>query len=81
MAAQITAWHVKNPEKRRQYAYKCLFGITIQEYDAILAAQGGHCCFCNRQPKSGGRRFPVDHDHSKKKGEPGFIREIGRAHV
>jgi hypothetical protein len=38
------------------------FDITPEEYDAILAEQGGVCAICGRSPKPG-KRFAVDHDH------------------
>lgn len=38
-----------------------LYGITPEEYAAILAAQGGVCFICHRPP--GRVRLSVDHDH------------------
>jgi hypothetical protein len=53
LLAQIRA----NSLKRR-------FGLTTEEYDALLAAQGGGCAICGRTPEENGRRLPVDHDHA-----------------
>lgn len=39
------------------------YGITIDEYDAMLARQGGSCAICRGQTKDG-RSFFVDHDHA-----------------
>ena len=39
------------------------YGITEEEYDAILEAQGGVCYICRRKP--GRKRLSVDHDHNK----------------
>lgn len=39
------------------------FGISLQEYDALLAHQGGVCAFC-RQPNRYSKRFAVEHDHA-----------------
>lgn len=36
------------------------FGITLDEYDAMLAAQGGVCAIC-KKPRP--YNLPVDHDH------------------
>lgn len=36
-------------------------GITAEEYDLRLAAQGGGCAICGATPKT--RRLHVDHDH------------------
>jgi hypothetical protein len=45
------------------------FGMTIEEYDAILCAQGGVCYMCRKPP--GDKHFPVDHDH-----KTGIVRGI-----
>lgn len=37
-------------------------GIDDAAYDALLAAQGGHCAICPNRPKT--RRLHVDHDHA-----------------
>ena len=45
------------------------YGLTVAEYDAILAAQNGVCAICGEPPgevisKTGTvRRLAVDHDH------------------
>ena len=38
------------------------FGITREQYDEILEAQGGVCAICKEVCNSG-RRLAVDHDH------------------
>jgi hypothetical protein len=38
------------------------FSITPEEYDEILAHQGGKCAICRRLPKPG-KRLAVDHSH------------------
>ena len=37
------------------------YGITGEQYDAMLVRQGGVCKLCGRPPKT--RRLAVDHDH------------------
>ena len=39
-----------------------LYDLTLEEYAAILAAQGGVCFGCGRPPKAGAV-LHVDHDH------------------
>lgn len=43
---------------------KYLYGITVAEYEALLAAQGGQCGICGVGECLSGQRFSVDHDHS-----------------
>lgn len=40
------------------------YSITEEQYQAILAAQGGTCYICRRARGTGRRRLAVDHDHS-----------------
>jgi hypothetical protein len=37
-------------------------GITLADYEAMLARQGGGCATCGRKPESG-KNLHVDHDH------------------
>lgn len=37
------------------------YGITGDDYDALLKRQGGKCAICRARPKS--KRLAVDHDH------------------
>lgn len=43
------------PTRRKQ------LGLTIEDYERLLAAQGGGCAICGATPKT--RRLDVDHDH------------------
>ena len=56
--------------KRRAADLKHSYGITVADYDAMVAGQDGKCAICQRVPKVSPRqvrviRFPlfVDHDH------------------
>ena len=39
------------------------FGVSRKQYDAMLAAQGGVCWICKREPDFGRESLSVDHDH------------------
>lgn len=63
-------------ERRRHQDIKRKFGITVEQYDQILATQGGGCALCGTDRGSitcGGkpRRLAVDHDH-----ETGCVRGL-----
>lgn len=44
---------------------KYLYGLTVNEYNALLAAQNGLCAICSNPPN--GKRLAVDHDHKTNK--------------
>jgi hypothetical protein len=50
--------------KRRERAGHLMrkFGITVEQYDAMLEAQGGGCFICGRPPRPD-ISLHVDHDH------------------
>lgn len=48
-------------EQERSQNLRTKFGISVEQYDAMLADQGG-VCVCGVAP--GTRRFAVDHDRS-----------------
>jgi hypothetical protein len=39
------------------------YGITLEQYEAMLAAQGGTCALCPTPTPGGKGRFHVDHCH------------------
>jgi len=45
----------RKPKRRKR------LGLSLEDYDALLVAQGGGCAICGTTPKS--RRLHVDHDH------------------
>jgi hypothetical protein len=38
------------------------FGMSLEDYDELLAAQDGRCAVCGRTPRAGAK-LHVDHDH------------------
>lgn len=55
----------------RRAKLKKSFGITVQQYDEMLDAQGGCCALCGSDFPGGRGRFVVDHCH-----ETGKIRGL-----
>ena len=57
-----------NPTALRKAKLKYLYGITLQAYEDMFAAQGGLCLICKRPEQRRDRkgrlcRLCVDHDH------------------
>lgn len=57
----------RDPRRFKSYELKAAYGITIDEYDALLATQGGVCAICKAQEPRGMGVFHVDHCHSSLK--------------
>ena len=64
-------WRERNPEKERARQLRCdlkrAYGLTVDQYNRMLAEQGGVCALC-RAPETTPRkgtvmRLAVDHDH------------------
>lgn len=80
-AAQARRWATENreraTERRRAAELPKMYGITAEDYDALLARQGGVCAICGQdEPSAHGRtgrqfRLCVDHDH-----ETGAVRGL-----
>lgn len=51
---------VKEQDRRQSLKYK--FGMTVEDYDRMLASQGGVCAVCDDPPTE--KRLAVDHDRS-----------------
>jgi hypothetical protein len=46
------------------YALKRRYGITVEDYEAMLITQDYKCAICGTDKCSSGRNFAVDHDHT-----------------
>ena len=53
-----------NKERKRERHLLYSYGLTIEMYDELLAAQGGVCAYCGTDKPGGAGAFHVDHDHS-----------------
>lgn len=67
-SARTRAWAEAHPEEwerhRRRSWLKRKYGITPEQYDDLLAAQGGVCAICGDPSEdSRGYRMHVDHCH------------------
>lgn len=73
-AAKVQKWRKEHPEEwariQRASNLKMKYGLTLEQFDALLLTQGGTCAICqSADPKSknGASRpgqFHVDHDHT-----------------
>jgi len=58
-------WRNKNPEMNKKIQLRSDlkgFGMTVAQYDALIALQEGLCAICRKIPS--GSRLAVDHDHA-----------------
>ncbi len=55
-------WHRDNPELKRRQNLKSRYDIEPEEYDFLLAIQGGTCAICRKLPDD--EQLCVDHDHA-----------------
>jgi hypothetical protein len=58
-------WKHRHPEKYKVSARRTWikqYGLTLEDYDALLLEQSGVCAIC-QEPPSPTRRLAVDHDH------------------
>lgn len=46
------------------YNLKRWYGITPEQYQAMLDRQKGCCAICHYRPEEGGKRLSVDHSHA-----------------
>lgn len=62
------AWREKHPDRQREHSrrhhLRRHFALTVEEYESLLAEQGGVCAICGGAETLAGRAFCVDHDHS-----------------
>lgn len=63
------SYRERNPQdsiRKRESMLKRVYGITLEDYNKLLAEQSGKCYICNREPYS---NKPLHVDHCHKTGE------------
>lgn len=67
-AEHVKKWnkdnYTKNPLRQISATIKYKYGITYEDYERMLAEQGGCCAICGSSDSGGRGRFHIDHDHS-----------------
>ena len=61
----------KHLEKHRRHQLRKKYGITLEQYNAMLEAQGSRCAICEVVSCPTGQSFAVDHCH-----ETGTVRAL-----
>lgn len=62
--AHQRAMRLADPAYNRRSRLRRMYGISLEDYDAMLARQGGHCAICPATEVGGrGGSFHIDHDH------------------
>lgn len=57
-------WRVVNPKMNRRSKLWREFGVTLEDYDRMLVAQGNGCAICGTKTPGGRfKNFCVDHEH------------------
>lgn len=69
--AQSRHWRATNPERARVTSrslhLRKTYGVTLEEYDAMVALQNGLCAICGMPPIKGHKKLVIDHCHSSGK--------------
>lgn len=68
-AAYSRQWIRQNPRQAKSIQLKKMYGITIDQYEAMFLAQNNVCAICFKSEQSkdkdgGARGMPVDHCHT-----------------
>lgn len=63
-SAREKAAHAANPERRRANVIRIKYGMSLADYDDLLARQGGGCAMCGATTNPDGPSLAVDHCHA-----------------
>lgn len=68
MSEKNRRYRKNHPEKNRRidrdWYLRANYGITLEDYEAMLEKQGGTCAICESSIPGGNGAFSVDHCHS-----------------
>ena len=56
-------WYNLHPQAARRDKVLRKYGITLEQYNSLLAKQGGICAICGKAPREDGY-LSIDHDHA-----------------
>jgi hypothetical protein len=56
-------YYAQNKDAFRNRRLLNLYGITLEQYNDLLAKQGGVCAICQGPHRGRGKFYHVDHDH------------------
>ena len=62
--ATLPAGKWYTPEYGRRKQIERRYKMTVEQYEELLASQGGHCALCPAVQGTHKRRLTVDHDHT-----------------
>lgn len=73
-------WRSRNPMYTTWYHLMDIYGLSQEDFAELLGRQMACCAACGERLVMDGPTNPdrvaVDHDHNKKKGDPGFVRGL-----
>lgn len=67
MKAQHRSWTSRSRETLRDKWLRLEYGITTEDFERMLAAQGGVCAICKNPESIEGRPLSVDHCHESER--------------
>lgn len=56
-------WHKQNPDYEKNRRLQSCYGIDLETYSDLFAAQGGECAICGIHADLFERALAVDHNH------------------
>ena len=65
--ARERRYYAAHPEAKRAQSYKYLYGMTLADYDILLAKQNARCAMCKRHVSELTRILVIDHCHQTNK--------------